>query len=176
MQISHPFDSGRAQDVAIGLGVFSIALGALELLAARPMARALGMRGSENLLRIYGLREIGVGVGLIAGRRRAPWLRARVAGDALDLATLAACARNNPRRENLALAAGAVAGVTALDVMTARALSSPDFPKARLQAVRDYSDRAGFPQGLASARGAALDDFEMPRDMRPPQALRPRMR
>ena len=173
MSMSNPLKNGHAQDLALGLGVFSILLGAAELFAARPMARALGMRGRENLLRVYGLREIGVGVGLLGARRRAPWLWARVAGDGLDLATLAACAPGNRRTGNLAVAAGAVAGVTALDVMAAAALSSPDTPKARLQVVRDFSDRSGFPQGVKAAWGAARRDFEIPRDMRSPRALRP---
>ena len=38
--------------------------------------------------------------------------------------------------------------------------------------VRDYSDRSGFPQGVEAARGAA-SDFQVPRDLRAPEPLRP---
>jgi len=48
---------GTAGRLAGGLGWFSIGLGLLELTAAGPLARGLGMRGQENLLRAYGLRE-----------------------------------------------------------------------------------------------------------------------
>ncbi|MDQ6680345.1 MAG: hypothetical protein M3Y67_05195, partial [Pseudomonadota bacterium] len=72
-----------------GLGIFSIGLGLAELLATRLVARATGMRGSETLLRAYGLREIATGIGLLASRDPRPWLWGRVAGDALDVSTLA---------------------------------------------------------------------------------------
>jgi hypothetical protein len=36
----------------------------------------------------------------------------------------------------------------------------------------DYSNRSGFPKPVTVMRGAA-SDFETPRDMRPPEALRP---
>jgi hypothetical protein len=41
--------------LARGLGVFSFALGLYELLAARSLTRALGMRGNETLVRAYGV-------------------------------------------------------------------------------------------------------------------------
>lgn len=66
----------------------------------------------------------------------------------------------------------AVAGVTALDVACATAV-----PKAQAvrqaQASHDYSDRSGLPQDPECMRGAALANFEMPADMRIPDALRP---
>src|SRR3954471_14602345 len=103
----------RTHSVARALGWFSIGLGAVELLMPGALGRFLGSERT-GLLRGFGLREIAAGAGILAADRVAPWIWARVAGDALDLAALGlAIARG--RRRNALLATGAVAGVTALD-------------------------------------------------------------
>ena len=109
--------------LARGLGWFSIGLGLAELLAPRALARSLGMPGRTGLLQVYGLREIGAGIGALAARDPTPWIQGRVAGDALDLATLAAAYPDNRRKGSLLLAVAAVAGVTVLDVACAGALA-----------------------------------------------------
>jgi hypothetical protein len=158
-----------ARKLARGLGWFSIALGLMELLAARQLARAIGMQGSEALLRAYGLREIASGCGILAARRpqaAAPWVWGRVAGDALDATTLvAAAAGPRPRADEgrPLVALAAVGSVAVLDVACARALS------AEAQAARtstDYSDRSGLGGSPEAMRGAALATFEQPPDMR----------
>jgi hypothetical protein len=113
----------NTRKVAIGLGWVSIALGLTEIIAARPLARALGMK-RPGLLRLFGVREIASGIGLLTQERKGPWVWARIAGDALDLATLgsAALSRHNPRRNNAALAIASVAPIVALDVMAGRQL------------------------------------------------------
>src|SRR4051794_31635707 len=91
--------SSSAYQLAQGLGWFSIALGVAELVAPRSLARALGMEGNESLLQAYGAREIGTGIAILSSRRPAPWLWGRVAGDALDIATLACgMTSDNPKR------------------------------------------------------------------------------
>jgi hypothetical protein len=159
--------------LARGLGWFSIGLGATELFAPRVLTRALGMEGREGLVRAYGMREIMSGLGILASRNPAPWVWSRVAGDALDIATLTGgLDRENPRKENVGLAMAAVAGITALDVACAQALTEeenriqPRFP------MRDYSDRAGFPRPVDEMWGAARD-FEVPKEYRAPELLRP---
>jgi uncharacterized membrane protein len=109
---------------ARGLGWFSIGLGLAETLASRPIARWLGAR-NENCVRLCGLRELAVGVGLLSSRKPAGWLWARVVGDAIDLALLGDLLESRRRRshENVASAAVAVAGVTALDAWCAWQLS-----------------------------------------------------
>ena len=87
---SLPLPRAQARSVATALGWFSLALGATELLAPRTLTRWLGMKGSEPLLRAYGLREIGTGIGILTAREPAGWMWGRVAGDALDMATLLA--------------------------------------------------------------------------------------
>ncbi len=110
--------------LARGLGWFSIGLGVAELVATRPLARYLGMEDRKGLLRLFGLREVAAGIGLLSRERLAPWLWARVAGDALDLAVLGGAFTGHPgRRANVGIAAGAVAGVTALDVFAGQRLS-----------------------------------------------------
>jgi hypothetical protein len=64
---------------------------------------------------------------------------------------------------------GILGAMKALDMVAAR-LAKPrqagvDFP--------DYSDRVGMPRPPAEMRGEARKDFEAPRDMRTPEALRP---
>lgn len=109
----------NTRNVANGLGWFSIALGLTEIIAARPLAKALGMK-STTLLRVYGVREIAAGIGLLTQARKGPWIWARIAGDALDVATLgsAALSTKNGKRGNAALAMAAVAPVVALDIVS----------------------------------------------------------
>lgn len=159
-----------AGKLAQQLGWFSIALGVAELMAAKQLTRALGMRGQERLVRAYGARELVKGVGILTSSNPTPWLWGRVAGDALDLGTLAVAFPNNPKRTNVAIAFANVAAVTALDVMCAQQLSA--ISQRQEMPVRDYSDRSGFPMGLEASRGAGKDAL-IPADMRTPDALRP---
>jgi hypothetical protein len=157
-----------AQQAATGLGWFSIGLGLAELFFPRAFTHAFGMRGREGLVRFYGLREIGAGVGLLTARNKAPWLWARVAGDGLDIATLAARLPDRRARGNVEVALAMVAGVTALDVYAAKALSEGRTPVL----TYGYGSRSGFPASPELMRGRA-SDFEIPKDFRTPEALRP---
>lgn len=115
---------GNGETLAGALGWFSIGLGLTELLATERLARWLGAEQREDLIRLYGVREIGTGIGILTQRRPAEWVWARVAGDALDLGTLASgLSGRNPRRNNVVIALAAVAGVTVLDVLCGRQLS-----------------------------------------------------
>jgi len=166
---------GRSQSahdrLAKGLGWFSVALGLTELLAPRALCRAVGMEGHEGLVRAYGAREVATGVAILMSHDATPWIWGRVAGDAADIATVLAASRGDERtRGNTALVLAALAGVTAVDVICANRLSAEK--GGRTTAVADYRDRTGFPRGVQAARGAARD-FEVPRDMRTPDLLRP---
>jgi hypothetical protein len=162
-------DSAAGQ-LARGLGWFSIAFGLAEIAAPQALSRALGMEGRETLLRAYGLREIANGAAILVADDPGPAMWARVAGDGLDIASLIPALReDNPKRGNAALALGAVAGITLLDLVCARSLSNDEGARPW---VRDYSDRSGLPRPPEEMRGAARD-FAVPRDMRAPEALRP---
>jgi uncharacterized membrane protein len=108
------------EKVAKGLGWFSLGLGLAEVLAPRTVAKIVGSRDHAWLIRFYGMRELAAGVGLLATSNRAPWLWARVAGDAVDLITLGKVAggRLNDRGKAI-FGIASVAGITALDVASA---------------------------------------------------------
>jgi uncharacterized membrane protein len=115
-----------AERLARGLGFFSISLGIAEVLAPRFISRLTGGRGDNlTLIRLYGIREIVSGMMIFGqGARPAAAMWSRVAGDALDIATLAATSASATTRKGpLAFAAANVLGVTALDVYCAQALS-----------------------------------------------------
>lgn len=120
-------DDGWPDATARALGWFSLAMGASQVAAPGQLARWLGMDEKDVLVRLYGVREIGTGVAILAQRRstnRSTWMWARVAGDVLDLATLRKGLRHdNPRRARVMGAMAAVGGVTALDFVTAAMLS-----------------------------------------------------
>jgi len=82
------------------------------------MARIIGVRGYDTLIRLVGFREIVSGVGILSRFRPNPWVNARVAGDAIDLSLLgAAFSQRGSDTNRLATATAAVAGVTAMDVL-----------------------------------------------------------
>jgi uncharacterized membrane protein len=120
--------NGKQRQIANGLGWFSIGLGAGELLAPRFMAGLIGIKDQASTratLRTYGVREIGAGIGILTNSQPAGWLWGRVAGDILDLASLAAAMRTDSNsRGRLIAATAAVAGVTALDVYCGAGLST----------------------------------------------------
>jgi uncharacterized membrane protein len=107
------------QQLARGLGWFSIGLGLAELLAPKRVAETIGIENRDGLLRSLGARELTSGIGILSGQKRPAWLWSRVVGDAMDLGLLGA-ALASPRndRRRLAGAIAAVAGVTALDVLS----------------------------------------------------------
>ncbi len=54
--------------IAKGLGWFSLALGVTEFVAAKRLSRTFGL-GGGGLFRVFGLREIGSGIGLLTQSR-----------------------------------------------------------------------------------------------------------
>lgn len=142
-----------ADRLAKGLGWFGIALGIVQLVAPRRVARGLGLRGQDGLVRACGAREVASGLLCLSIDRRAG-AASRVAGDAMDLALLMRAMHwRNPRRGNVALALVAVLGVAVLDIAASSGLALRH--RRGAGAARDYADRSGFPKGVAAARGAA---------------------
>jgi hypothetical protein len=115
--------SKSASRLANALGWFSLGLGAAELLAPQAMAHWLGMRHGAPILKAYGAREVAAGAAMLASRNKAPFVWSRVAGDVLDIATLVSVAIERPsKRQRVALALAAVAGVTVADIACALAV------------------------------------------------------
>jgi uncharacterized membrane protein len=112
--------------LAKGLGWFSIGLGMTELLAPGVIAKISGVPNSRpGLIRLYGLREIAAGIAIFSQKEPAAGLWSRVAGDALDLASLGmAFTSPDAKRGRVAFATANVLAVTALDLIAAKQLSS----------------------------------------------------
>ena len=114
------------EQIARGLGWFSLGLGFTEVLMPNSLARSIGVRKKHNfLIRLLGLREITSGIGIFSRRKPAGWIWSRVIGDVMDLSLLGgafASSRNN--RKKVALATTAVLGVTAFDFYEAKKLTS----------------------------------------------------
>jgi hypothetical protein len=157
-----PSSLTAGDNLARGLGWFSIGLGLTELIAASRLARTFGLERSETLIRAFGVRELGAGMATLSTEKKAG-LWSRVVGDAMDLMTLLTALDSPPRQKtNVKLALLAVAGVTAFDVIGALALSAQ---QRRDNKPKDMSGRSGYPKGIAASRAAARD-FKVPRDMR----------
>lgn len=114
--------------MANGLGWFSIGLGLAEIAAPRALAKLIGVNEdsrTRTVLRLYGMREVAAGVGILLQDNPSGWLWARVGGDVLDLSALGkAIASDDTERGKAGVAAAAVAGITALDVYCAQRLSA----------------------------------------------------
>jgi uncharacterized membrane protein len=135
-----PPDDNAMERLALGLGWFSIGLGLTQILAPRPLARMIGVDDrprSRTTMRMLGMREFASGVGILTRPQKADWLRARVAGDVMDLALLGlALGSSRSERGRVAMATAAVAGVTALDVVASRRLAPTNGNAARSRANR----------------------------------------
>jgi hypothetical protein len=126
------------------LGWFSIGIGVAELVAPGRIARVVGLEGKETLLRAFGGRGIASGVGALSVDA-GPAIWSRVAGDLLDLGTLATSARNSEdedQRRYAGYAIAAVVGMTLIDLFVASSLTTQR-SRSRGES-RDYSDRAAF--------------------------------
>lgn len=151
-----PGSLSSVDQTARALGWFSIGLGLAELLAPRCVTRSLGMEssGMDATVRVFGAREIGAGV-LTLSTEKKVGLWARVLGDALDVAVLSqGLHRSNPMRRNVKTALATVLGITAIDIATAYATTARS---SRPRQLRDYSDRSGFPNGIAKSRTPQFD-------------------
>ena len=145
---SHFDDHRRTEQLAVGLGWFSIGLGLAELAAPRSVARLIGAPEDDatlSLLRVFGARELGSGLAILSEPDRPAWVWSRVGGDLIDLAAVGAAMRSD-RADlgRLAAAAAFVAGATALDAYVARQLSDAALsPEARARtAEREARVRA----------------------------------
>ena len=114
---------GVSDKLSRALGCFSLGLGVTQLLTPQRITQALGMEGNEGLVRAYGAREIGSGLlSLSLDKQAGLW--SRVAGDALDIATVATAMRPSNRKiGNVMLTLTLLAGITAIDVLGAQAVT-----------------------------------------------------
>jgi uncharacterized membrane protein len=132
--------------LTVGLGWFSVALGAAELILPGGLARVVGVRKQRTLFRLLGIRELISGVGILTRKNSTPWLWSRVAGDAMDLALLGtALTLPGTKQRRVAAAAAAVAGVAVLDVLASKEHS------------RNGSAEGGMEQDLRVKKSVIID-------------------
>jgi len=111
----------RLAPVKYALGVASLVLGAAALVAPRRFARLAGAHSmAPEAIAAFASRELAAGAALLSPVRFGPFLWARVAGDAMDLAGLALAARKPENdRKLLAIAGVAAAAIALFDVLLA---------------------------------------------------------
>jgi hypothetical protein len=144
---------GPMRSPARALGWFSIGLGLAELAMPRTLARAAGMPNVPALTRFHGLREIGTGIGILTSKDPSPWLWGRVAGDALDVATVGAGLVTAGRPLRTLTSVAMLLGIALLDMKVAEA--APPRARREKRSLRDYSMRSGFPRPAHEMRGIA---------------------
>jgi uncharacterized membrane protein len=118
---------GDPERLAKALGWFSIGLGLSQIASPRGVTRLVGIPDTERhrtAMRLFGVRELTSGLGILGTRRPTRWVWSRVAGDAIDLAALAKTfSSSRANRNRVAAATAAVVGVTLLDYLTGQQLS-----------------------------------------------------
>ena len=123
-----------------GLGWMSLGLGVAQLAAPDTVRRISGVDDSATsraVVPLVGARELIHAAGLLTSRHKGIWAWTRVAGDAMDLTSLAMAIahRGGRRRRRLLAVTGAIAGITVVDLLTAvqatRAKNLGSAPAAR---------------------------------------------
>ena len=105
--------------ISAGLGVFSLALGAVELFGSRRIAAGLDAQGHEGLIKGFGARELLAGVNLLAAPAVATGMWNRVAGDVMDIVATSAAVKRSPANRLAWGALAFVAGAALLDAWVA---------------------------------------------------------
>lgn len=143
MQSKQFADGDRTNTVlGTGLGLFSIGLGLAELTRPHKVARMIGVDDCGVVpptLRLFGIREIVQGLGLLTRpqSKLGPW--ARVAGDIIDLAFLGWALRSRSVQRGRTLGAmGAVLGVAALDAYAGVRRQRAELREPEVQAITIY--------------------------------------
>lgn len=112
------------------LGWVSLGLGVAQLVAPNAVRRMSGVDDSptsREVVPLVGTRELFHAAGLLTSRRIGPWAWTRVVGDAMDLTSLAVALTHHHgrRRRRLVGVTTAVAGITAMDLLTAVEATHP---------------------------------------------------
>ncbi|MGI5521105.1 SRPBCC family protein [Micromonospora sp. CA-259024] len=160
------------------LGLLSLALGVGALVARGPIARMTGVDDSppaRAAIPAIGARELACAAGLLSGRRPAAWAWARVAGDAADLTLLgrALADRSAERRNRVALTTFAIAGIAAVDVLSAVRIGRARRARARViridiavtvnrspaEAYRFWRDVENLPRFMAHLESVRAEDL-----------------
>jgi len=106
------------------MGWFSVGLGAAQVLTPGLVGFFTGVRNNK-LMRLYGLRELVCGMGILNSAQPANWMWARLAGDAMDFATLleVIASGDEKRIDEAVCSMVGVVGAALTDAMCATALT-----------------------------------------------------
>ena len=112
--------------LGLGLGIFSVGLGLVEIAAPGRLARLLGVEGktAKTVIGLFGARELLAGAMLLRGPAVSTNAWNRVLGDAMDLGALGMAFSRSSRKGAVAGALGFVAGATLVDVLAGRGLAA----------------------------------------------------
>ena len=114
--------ASAAKQSGLGLGLFSLALGAAEVIAPQRIAKALGLDPegtAKTVIRVFGLREIAAGAMLVRGPAVSFNAWNRVLGDTMDTAALLLALRSTKKPGAVLGALAFVGACTGLDRWTA---------------------------------------------------------
>ncbi len=111
-----PMDENAATRMAVSVGIATGVIGAVLLVAPRRVGEMAGV-DDDTLLRAMGIADLTLVPGLLAGRRRWPWMAARAC---LNLAMAARLAQESAPQARAV--AAALVGVTAVDGRAAAVL------------------------------------------------------
>lgn len=114
-------------DLPLGLlaACVSTGFGALQVLAPRTIGRTIGMSYPLWVIRLIGLRDLALGLAMLARPASPRWLWTRVGNDLFDCGIIAGAAfLKGVRRRRLAGFAAVAGGIVALDMAAARRCST----------------------------------------------------
>lgn len=116
--------SPNGEQMAQALGYLSIGAGVAKIAAPGSISKLIGLKEDHStMMRVLGVREIVMGMGILARPKPAGWLWSRAVGDAVDALLLgAAVVTDGVKTSRIIPAVAVVAGATALDVLCARQL------------------------------------------------------
>lgn len=105
-----------------GLGLVSLVVGTVQVVAGRRLKHALGLPMPTSFVRAFGVRELLTGFAALAHPDDKGPMAVRIMGDAVDLAVLGvALLPGNRKRPAAAMATAAVVGLTVLDFIATAA-------------------------------------------------------
>ena len=132
------------------------------------------MEGNEQIVQAYGVREIATGIGICPRTTlRRGYGGAWGATRSTSRRSQLDCNRTIRKKTMSNLLLSQLSALQRL-MSSAEPRCAPSIKSAprRHRSAIDYHRRTGFPKPPEQMRGAARD-FEVPRDMRTPEALRP---
>jgi len=151
--------NGTVEKRGRALGWMSLGLGVAHVAAPNVVRRVSGVDDSPTsraMVPLVGSRELVQAAGLLTSRRTGPWVWTRVAGDAMDLTSLAVALahRDGRRRRRLVGVTTAIIGITAIDVLTA--VQATRTESARQTAGEGRSAIGSWRERVPAVRAAEL--------------------